>query len=412
MKKLGEQERMKLEHAKKYLALILTGAMVLSMSACGSGNTDETKDETGTSETVETEEPGSTAEDDGTPAIAKLEDFDPAEFVTAVTYKGVALDIQDSTLTDEEFESYLNSFVMSYAETEQITDRVTAVGDTIVADYSGAVDGVAFDGGTATNQKIVVGASGFIDDLDQGLIGAPCGEEFVVDVTFPEDYWNPEMIGVEAQFTVLIHYIAGDEIIPELTDEFVQGLAGYDCSTVEEFKEVYRQELADAKAQSYREADMNTLWTKILNEAAFSGYPENYVDAYYSDMVSSYQYYASYYGLELEEFISYYGFEPEEFYSLLQENAEMQVKSEILYRYIAQKENIVATEEDYLAMVAEYMETYNYTDMAAFVNDYGADVVEEQGYADATLQKVIHFCYENAVLNTVVEEETAESPTE
>jgi FKBP-type peptidyl-prolyl cis-trans isomerase (trigger factor) len=126
-------------------------------------------------------------------------------------------------------------------------------------------------------------------------------------------------------------------------------------------------------------------------------------------MLSSYETYASYYGIELEEFVSYYGYELDDFYSLLQENAELQVKSDILYRYIAQKEGITATEEDYLEMVQEYMDSTGYTDMAEFVNAYGADVVEEQGYADATLKKVMDFCYQNAVLHVTSAEETTEA---
>lgn len=399
---------MKIRNGKKYLALILAGAVAVSMAACSSGGSNDEADETGTMETEETAGADAT-ENDQTSAISQLEEFDPTEFVTEATYKGVELDVQDPALTDEEFETRLESFLNSYSEAEQITNRVTEEGDVIVADYSGSVDGVAFNGGTATNQIITVGASGFIEDLDQALIGAPCGEEFVVDATFPESYGNSELAGVEAQFTVLIHYIEGDRIVPELTDEFVQSLEDYDCSTAEEFKEVYRQELADLKAESYEYQNMNNLWTQILNETTFNGYPENYVEAYYSDMIDSYNYYASVYGLELEDYVSYYGLEMEEFYSLLQNNAELQVKSEIMYRYIAQAENIVATEEEYLAMVQEYMDTYGYTDMAAFVNDFGADVVENQGYADATLRKVMTFCYENAVLNVVSAEEAAET---
>jgi trigger factor len=395
---------MKIRNGKKYLALLMAGVMSWSMAAC-SKNEEEAGQET-TEATISTEVDGT---EDTASQTSQLEDFDPEEYITEVNYKGVEMEVEDSTLTDEEFEQLLDNFLSSYAETEEITDRVTEEGDTIVMDYSGTIDGVAFDGGTATYQTVVVGSSGFITDLDEALIGAPCGEEFVVDVTFPDDYWDEDKAGVAAQFTVLIHYIEGDEIVPEWTDEFVQSLEDYDCSTVEEFQETYRQDLAEAKAEYYDYINSNTLWSQLLEDTTFNGYPENYVETYYNDMLSSYETYASYYGIELEEFVSYYGYELDDFYSLLQENAELQVKSDILYRYIAQKEGITATEEDYLEMVQEYMDSTGYTDMAEFVNAYGADVVEEQGYADATLKKVMDFCYQNAVLHVTSAEETTEA---
>ena len=104
-----------------------------------------------------------------------------------------------------------------------------------------------------------------------------------------------------------------------------------------------------------------------------------------------------------------YGMTLEELETEVAAMAEAQVMTEVLYQYIAEKEGIVATEEDYLDMVAQYMEAYGYTDMTSFVNDYGVEVVEKQGYADATFQLVKEFCYDKAIKTEAPAEETTAS---
>ena len=143
---------------------------------------------------------------------------------------------------------------------------------------------------------------------------------------------------------------------------------------------------------------MDDVWGTILENAEFTSLPELYVETYVQDMMYSYEQYATMYGLTLENFAAMYGMTLEELETEVAAMAEDQVMTEVLYQYIAEKEGIVATEEDYLDMVAQYMEAYGYTDMTSFVNDYGVEVVEKQGYADATFQLVKEFCYDKAVI--------------
>ena len=386
---------------RKWLAIALAMSVMMSMAGCGSQNTETTVAETTTEETT------------AGVSITDLEDYNAADYVSKVEYLGVEVAIEDKVVTDDEFAEAIQMLLEEYATVEQITDRLTEEGDTIVYDYSGAIDGVVFDGGTATYQTLTLGEGNFIDGFEEGLIGAACGEEFVVDATFDEDYGVDELNGKTAQFTMYIHYIQGETILPELNDEFVKGLEDYTVSTVDEFKDVYYAELSEQKAAYMDSVAMNELWTTLLTTAELTGYPENYVEAYVQDMLNSYEYMASYYGLTLENFASMYGMTLEEFEATIQEIAEEQVKSEVLFHYIADQEGITVTEEEYLAVVEEYMAYYGYTDMTSFVNDYGVDVVEKQGYADALLEKVMEFCYENAVkVDAPVEETTAEETSE
>ena len=156
---------------------------------------------------------------------------------------------------------------------------------------------------------------------------------------------------------------------------------------------------------------MNEVFTILLEQADFTGFPKDYVETYVQDMLNNYAYNASMYGLTLEQFAAMYGMTLDDLTAEVQYMAEEQLKVEILYQYIAEKEGIEVTEEEYLAVVKEYMEYYNYTDMTSFVNDFGVEAVEKQGYADALLEKVLQFCYDNAVKTEAPVEET-EAPAE
>ena len=369
----------------KWLAIALAMSMMMSMSGCGSQNTETTPAETTPAETTA----GMT--------IMDLPEYTASDYVKLDTYTGVEVTVQNKTVTDAELEEAIQMLLKEYGEVQKITDRKTEEGDTIVYDYSGAVDGVVFEGGTATNQTLTLGEGNFIDGFEEGLIGAVVGQKFVVDAHFPEDYGKENLNGKTAQFTMFIHYIEGELIVPELTDDFVKGLEEYSVSTVAEFKDAFYKDLSEQKASYMEENAMNEVFSALLEKAEFTSYPQNYLETYTNDMLNSYAYTAAMYGMTLEDFAGMYGMTMEDFEVEVQAMAEQQIQIEMLYRYIAEKENITVTEEEYLEVVQGYMEYYNYTDMTQFVNDYGVENVEKQGYADALLQKVMKFCYDKAV---------------
>lgn len=385
---------------RKWFCIALILGVVL-LAACGGSDNGESG--TAATEAAQTTEGSSEAAPEPTqpestaPGTAELPEYTAADYVSLDSYTGMEVEVSDGEVTDEEFEMLLQQLVDAFKTTEKITDRETKEGDTINFDYSGAIDGVAFDGGTAQNQTTTLGNGGFIDGFEEGLIGKPCGEEFVVDAYFPDNYGREELDGKTAQFTMKINYIVGEEIIPELDDDFVKGLEDYTCGTVEEFKTVYREELNEQKSSFMEEQDKNTMWMNLINQASYSGYPDGYVDSYVQDMVTSYTSMAAAYGFTLEDFVvGMYNMDMDSFNQEVREQAELQVKSDVLCHYIADREGLTVTEEEYLAMVQEYMESFNYDDMTSFVNDYGVDNVESQGHADALLKKVIDFCFESA----------------
>ena len=282
---------------RRWFCMILALSLILLTAACG-GSPAESTAAAGTTaaETTAAEADAPTEPESTAPSIAELPEYNAADYVSLDSYTGMDVEEEDGEVTDEEFDEILNQLLQSFATTEQITDRETKEGDTINFDYSGAIDGVVFQGGTAAGQTTTLGQGGWIDGFEEGLIGKPCGEEFVVDAYFPDNYGSEELNGKTAQFTMKINYIAGEEIVPELTDEFVKGLESYTCGTVEEFKTVYRAELNEQKSSFMKEQAQNAMWTDLINRAVYSGYPEGYIDAYVQDMMASYTGMASMYG--------------------------------------------------------------------------------------------------------------------
>ena len=143
------------------------------------------------------------------------------DYVTITKYKGVEIDKVDSTkVSDDDVESQINSVLQSKATTTEVTDRAAHNGDTVTIDYEGKKDGVAFDGGTATDAQLTLGSGTFIDGFEDGVVGHNIGDTFDLDLTFPENYGNEELAGQAVVFTVTLKAISQTDV-PELTDEFV-----------------------------------------------------------------------------------------------------------------------------------------------------------------------------------------------
>ena len=114
-------------------------------------------------------------------------------------------EITETEVTDETVDSQIEQIRQNYATYTEITDRAAQEGDMVTIDYSGAIDGVAFDGGTASGQQLELGAGGYIDGFEDGIVGHTTGETFDVNTTFPDPYENtPDLAGKDAVFTITL----------------------------------------------------------------------------------------------------------------------------------------------------------------------------------------------------------------
>ena len=164
--------------------------------------------------------------------ILKAEGFVKPE-VTIEGYKGIEVEKKVAEVTDAEVEAEITKVRERNARTIEISDRAAAMGDITNINYEGSVDGVAFDGGKGENHDLKLGSGAFIPGFEDQIVGKSVGEEFDVNVTFPEEYHAKELAGKAAVFKTKINSIKFEEL-PEADDEFAKDVSEFD--TLDEYK--------------------------------------------------------------------------------------------------------------------------------------------------------------------------------
>ena len=299
--------------------------------------------------------------------------LDASGYVRLGQVEGLSVIKGSAVLTDEEFENELDALLENYAYDVEITDRAVAEGETVRADYAGYKDGEAFGGGTAYNQQITAqGGTGYIEGFAEAFIGQMPGEEFSFNVTFPENYGVEELNGQEVTFVATVHAIlTGEEIVPELDDEFVSSNFSYDSAA--EFRDAYRITVEKRKAYYVQNAVYNDLWESVLNGAEILAWPDGEVKRIYAEHRQAYENYASYYQTDYETFMkSYMNQTDEELYDM----ARSYVKEDLVMYALADRLGVHPTADEKDAVVNELAE-YNGVSKEEMLTYYGEDTIEK-----------------------------------
>lgn len=252
-------------------------------------------------------------------------------------------------------------------------ERPAELGDTVVIDFVGTVDGEVFDGGSGSEYPLVLGSGSFIPGFEEQLVGACAGEKKDVNVTFPEDY-TPELAGKQAVFQCVVSEVKESEL-PELDDEFVKDVSEFD--TVEEYKASIGEELKTSRqAQADNEFHERLILAAIENMQVTI--PEAMIEEKLEDIVSNYAQSFGLAGIPKQQFIQMMGVTEEMFDQMNRPAAERDAKAEVLLRAIAATEGLEASEEDVDNLVQEIADAYQMT----------ADEVREKIDMDAAKQDI------------------------
>ncbi len=275
--------------------------------------------------------------------------------VTVKDYLGMEIEKTVEAVTDEEVDNEINMVRERNSREIEITDRAVENGDTVIFDYAGYCDGVAFDGGTAEKQSLLIGSGHFIPGFEEQIVGKTIGEEFDVNVTFPEEYHAEELAGKAATFKCKLHGINKIEL-PELDDDFAKDVSEFD--TFAEYK-------ADVKAKIEKRhetnADMqveNTIMTKLI-EALEDEIPETMFEAEVENCVRDYDNNLRMRGLDLNTYFKYTGLDLDKLREQMRPQAENQVKGRLILEKIAALEGIAPSEEDINAEYEKMAEMYH-----------------------------------------------------
>ena len=185
--------------------------------------------------------------------------------VTLGAYKGIEVEKQEYNVTDEMVEAEIEREREKIASTVEVTDRAVQDGDNVNLDYSGSVDGVKFEGGTAEKQELTIGSGMFIPGFEEQMVGMNVGEEKDITVTFPEQYHSEELAGKEAVFHVKVNAIE-ETVLPEADDEFAKDVSEFD--TIEELRADKRKKLEEAAALRAKNQRENELIEKACANAS------------------------------------------------------------------------------------------------------------------------------------------------
>ncbi len=275
--------------------------------------------------------------------------------ITAPSYIGMEIEKTVEPVTDEEVDAEINTVRERNSREIEVTDRAVENGDTVIFDYSGSVDGVKFEGGTAEKQSLLIGSGHFIPGFEEQIVGKNIGEEFDVNVTFPEEYHAEDLAGKAAVFACKLHAINKIEL-PELDDDFAADVSEFD--TFAEYK-------ADVKAKIEKRhetnADMqveNDIMTKLI-EALEDEIPETMFVAETENCVRDYDNNLRMRGLDLNTYFKYTGMDLDKLREQLRPQAENQVKGRLILEKIASLENITPSEEDINAEYEKMADMYH-----------------------------------------------------
>ena len=302
-------------------------------------------------------------------------------------YKGIKGKMLDTEATDEDVETELKNMQERNSRLVTVEDRESAMGDTCDINFEGFVDDVAFDGGKGENYPLELGSNSFIPGFEEQVAGHKAGEEFDVNVTFPEQY-EPSLAGKDAVFKCKINEIKAKEL-PELDDEFAKDVSEFD--TLDELKDDLKKQIAERKEANAKTDFENQIIEQICENMEVE-IPECMFTQKCDEMVQDYAYRLQMQGLDLNTYLQYLGQTMDQFKEQFMEGAKQQVKTKLALDAIVKAENIEASEEEIEAEVNKLAEQYN---MEA--DKLKAAVPAEQLSADITTRKAVDFIVDNAV---------------
>ena len=260
-------------------------------------------------------------------------------------------------------------------------------GDTVDIDFEGFVDGKAFDGGKAEHYSLVLGSGSFIPGFEDQVVGHSAGEEFDVNVKFPEEYGAAELAGKDATFKIKLHEVKYKEL-PALDDDFAKDVSEYD--TLDELKDSIRNNIKTNLDKQAEQKVENDLMDQVIANMK-ADIPDAMVDSRIDELVQDFEYRISQQGLKLADYLKYMGMNIEQFRAQFKEQADKQVKMRLAMEAIVAKEGITASDEEFEEEVKRIADAYK---MEA---DKVKSIVDAAAVkADLAINKAIDFVKEKA----------------
>lgn len=303
-------------------------------------------------------------------------------------YKGIELKKIEYTVSDKDVEHELGHMAEHNARLVTVEDRPVEKGDITIIDFAGSIDGVAFEGGTATNQELEIGSNKFIPGFEDQVIGMKVNEEKDINVTFPEDYFSKDLAGKEATFKVTLHEIKKKEL-PKIDDDFAKDVSEFD--TLADLK-------ADIKSKMEKENEERAKYES--EEAAIEAVckdvevdiPSGMIETEIDNMVKDIENKLSYQGLTLDQYLKLTNKTMENLRKEFDEQANKAVKSRLVLEAIIKAEDIKPDDKEVEEKVKEMAKNYGRPEDELLKNEgFKNYIIDNMKY-----EKAIAFILDNA----------------
>lgn len=380
---------------KKFAGIVTAGILMLSLVACGKGDAVM---ENGETEPVVDEKSlkAVTAQE-----LLSVYDFDIDEYVTLGEYKNLDIQLEgDYKVEEEDVIAYLDSY-LAYSASYNATDKQDVEeGDIVNIDYVGTIGGEAFEGGTDDGAHLEIGSNSFITGFEAGLVGHKVGEEVILDLKFPDDYWNEEYAGKDVTFTVKINSIdeAVNATYNTVDDTYVHDTYGYDSKQA--WYDATLSSLKNSQAQQ-KESDAQAALIEKIMENSTVQVPGDLVEKEIDETVRQATLYAKQNldGMSFEDYLKEYEAcdSVDTYRDKIRGEVEETLKSQLVVDAIIKKENTSITEGGYNDFLKYYLDMYGLEEKD-FYERYGSKESIQLIYA------------ENLVIGQLVDDVVAKNP--
>lgn len=310
--------------------------------------------------------------------------------VKIADYKGVEVEKVEANVTEEDVDTEIEKTREMNGRLVVVEDRAIEDGDTAIIDFSGTVDGEAFEGGSGEAFSLVIGSGQFIPGYEEQLIGKNSGEEVEVKVIFPEDYQAEDLAGKEAVFATKINEVKVKEL-PELDDEFAKDTSEFD--TLEELKADTKAKLQEAAEKSAESATRDRIIDAVV-EKLEADIPAAMIESEVDGMLRDLNQQLQYQGMSLDMYLQFSGQKIEEMREQMKEDASVRVKTSLALEEITKLEAVEVTEEEVDAEFAKIGEAQKKSadEIKKMYGDEGAEYIK----ATIKTRKTVDVLVDNA----------------
>ena len=317
-------------------------------------------------------------------------------------YKGLTAVRPAVEVTEEEIDKDIQNKREQNAREISVEDRPSANGDIVTIDFEGFVDGAAFEGGKGEDYDLELGSGSFIPGFEEQCEGHNVGDQFDVNVTFPEEYAE-ELAGKPAVFKITLKAVK-TKLLPDLDDEFVKDISEFD--TLEELRADIRKTLTEQKEKSAKSAFENAVFDKLA-DLVTAEIPECMIDRAVDNMISEFRYNVESQGISFDNYLKMLGMEEENVRAMYRPRAEKEVRTELALEKIAELEGVEVTPEEIEEQYKKTAERYGVE------IDYVKKVIDEESVRrDIRSAKAGEIVISSAVAEEATEEAAGEATEE